>query len=226
MLIRYNSDGSLDTGFDTDGKVSTDIGSWSQDFAFSVAIQTDGKLVAIGGNSGDIALVRYNTDGSLDGTFGTGGIVTTDINSGSNDLAYSVAIQPDGKIVVGGISGTVGSYDFVVVRYNSDGSLDTSFDTDGKVTTDLGSGGNDYGRFVAVQSDGKIVVTGDAGDDFGAVRYNSNGSLDGSFGTGGIVVTDVGVNSTDNGNSGALQSDGKILVVGSTSRWSRRFRIN
>ena len=107
--------------------------------AYSVAIQSDGKIVAAGdsnnGSNSDFALVRYNTDGSLDTSFDSDGKVTTAIGSGT-DEAYSVAIQSDGKIVAAGYSNNGSNNDFALVRYNTDGSLDTSFDSDGKVTTD------------------------------------------------------------------------------------------
>jgi uncharacterized delta-60 repeat protein len=119
-LVRYDTDGSLDTSFDSDGKVTTEVGS-GNDEAYSVAIQPDGKIVAAGdstGSNNDFALVRYNTDGSLDTNFGTGGKVTTEV--GTNDYAYSVAIQSDGKIVAAGgagmdFSGNV--FDISLVRY-------------------------------------------------------------------------------------------------------------
>jgi uncharacterized delta-60 repeat protein len=110
------------------------------------------------GSNNDFALVRYNTDGSLDTSFDSDGKVTTAIGSG-NDVAYSVAIQSDGKIVVAGYSYIGSNNDFALVRYNTDGSLDTSFDSDGKVTTAIG-GSDDYAKSVAIQSDGKIVAAG------------------------------------------------------------------
>jgi uncharacterized delta-60 repeat protein len=175
-LVRYNTDGSLDTNFDSDGKVTTAIGSGT-DSAYSVAIQSDGKIVVAGysdnGSNDDFALVRYNTDGSLDTNFDSDGKVTTEVGS-SDDYAESVAIQSDGKIVAAGYSSNGGNNDFALVRYNTDGSLDTSFDSDGKVTTAIGSA-SDFARSVAIQSDGKIVVAGysDNGSnaDFALVRY-------------------------------------------------------
>ena len=140
-LVRYNTDGSLDTNFDSDGKVTTAIGGGA-DYAVSVAIQSDGKIVAAGYSNGsnfDFALVRYNTDGSLDTSFDSDGKVTTDFGSGS-DYGSSVTIQSDGKIVAAGGSSNGSNRDFALVRYNTDGSLDTSFDSDGKVTTAIGSG--------------------------------------------------------------------------------------
>jgi uncharacterized delta-60 repeat protein len=174
-LARYNTDGTLDTNFDSDGKVTTAIGSGT-DQAFSVAIQSDGKIVAAGysnnGSNDDFALVRYNTDGSLDTSFDSDGKVTTAIG-GSDDRAHSVAIQSDGKIVVAGHSDNGSNEDFALVRYNTDGTLDTSFDSDGKVTTAIGSA-SDFARSVAIQSDGKIVAAGrstGSNDDFALVRY-------------------------------------------------------
>jgi len=212
------SPGTLDSGFDIGGKVMTAIGS-GNDYARAVAIQSDGKIVAAGyyyGANNDFAVVRYNTDGTPDTTFGTGGKVTTDIG-GSGDYAYAVAIQSDGKIVVAGTSSNGTNNDFAVVRYNTDGTLDTTFDTDGKVTTAIG-GSYDSANAIAIQSDGKIVAAGTsfngADDDFALVRYNTNGTLDTTFDTDGKVTTAIG-GSYDYANAIAIQSDGKIVVAGS-----------
>ncbi|MBI4285757.1 MAG: hypothetical protein HY670_07670 [Chloroflexi bacterium] len=186
-----------------------------------MAIQSDGRIVAAGyGNplaqdNSDFALARYNSDGTLDITFDNDGKVTTDF--GSTDYGYSVAIQSDGKFVVAGYSGGYPSADFALARYNNDGSLDTSFDTDGKVTTNFG--GWDLGQSVAIQSDGGIVAAGHTQSasfalDFALARYNANGSLDSAFGIGGKVTTDFG-GGPDAGHSVAIQSDGKIVVAGS-----------
>ena len=214
-LARYNSDGSLDNTFGSNGIVVTQIGS-SYNYAYSLAIQSDGKIVVAGdsynGINYDFAVVRYNSDGSLDNTFGSNGIVTTEF--GSDDSGNSVAIQPDGKIVVAGFSHQ-GNDDFAVARYNIDGSLDNSFDSDGKVTTPIGS--DDYAYGVAIQPDGKIVVSGRAKinnqRDYAVVRYNSDGSLDNTFDSDGKVTTPIG-SGEDWGSSVALLSDGKILVSG------------
>ena len=136
-----------------------------------MALQSDGKIV-VGGTSStsnlDFAVVRYNSSGSLDTSFGGGGKVITDVGS-TNDYCYSMALQSDGKI---DLAGTVGGSYFAVVQYNPDGSLDTSFSGDGKVITSPGSGS--IGAYaVAVQSDGKILVAGQSGShsDFTVVRY-------------------------------------------------------
>jgi len=177
-------------------------------------------------------VVRYNTDGSLDTTFNTTGIVTTPIGS-DDDTGQAIAIQPDGKIVVVGYSGYSDiSYDFAVVRYNTDGSLDTNFNTTGKVTTDFDSN-RDKGRSVALQSDGKIVVAGEVVlsypkdyQHYGVARYNTGGSLDTTFNTTGKVTFDFSGNSCYAG-AVALQSDGKILVAGTSNPggWDQEFGI-
>jgi uncharacterized delta-60 repeat protein len=217
-VVRYNTNGSLDTTFDTDGKVTTAVGL-GDDQAYSVVLQSDGKIVAAGysynGTNVDFAVVRYNTNGSLDTTFDTDGKVTTAVGSGT-DAAYSVVVQSDGKIVVAGYSYNGTNLDFAVVRYNIDGSLDTTFDTDGKVTTAVGLG-EDFAISVVLQSDGKIVAAGvsnnGTNDDFAVVRYNTNGSLDTTFDTDGKVTTAIG-SGTDRANSVVVQSDGKIVAAG------------
>jgi uncharacterized delta-60 repeat protein len=207
-LARYNTDGSLDTTFDGDGKVTLNFNGIA-DTAYGVAIQSDGKIVAAGQNTTpNFALARYNTDGSLDATFDGDGAVVTGFSG--DDLALSVAIQSDGKIVA---VGRDGSQDFALARYNTDGSLDTSFDSDGKVTTSF-TAGDDLAFAVAIQSDGKIVAAGtDSSQDFALARYNTDGSLDTSFGTAGGLTTSFTVGD-DIGRGVAIQADGKIVVVG------------
>jgi uncharacterized delta-60 repeat protein/LPXTG-motif cell wall-anchored protein len=218
-VVRYNPNGSLDTTFDTDGKVTTNFGNNFQDQAYSIALQTDGKIIVAGVSLNvdrDFAIVRYNTNGSLDTTFDTDGKVTTDFGSGANDDARSVTVQSDGKIIVAGFS-FVNDNDFVIARYNTNGSLDTTFDTDGKVTTDFGSGANDDARSVTVQSDGKIIVAGDSSSgnaQLAVARYNTNGSLDTTFDTDGKVTTSFGNITDAYAGSVTMQPDGKIIVGG------------
>ena len=217
-VVRYNSDGTLDTGFGAalNGKVTTDFGT-PADIGNSVAIH-GGKIVVAGyahiGTTDDFAVARYNSDGTLDNTFNSTGKATTAIGT-STDRGNSVAIQSDEKIVVAGYAHIGSTDDFAVVRYNSDGSLDNTFDSDGKVTTAIGTG-SDWGSGVAIQSDGKIVVTGFASMSFNniaLVRYTTTGSLDNTFGNGGKVTTAFGTSGCD-GNSIAIQSDGKIVIGG------------
>ena len=219
-LVRYNADGSLDAGFGTSGKVTTAFGT-GNDYAYGVAIQPDGKIVAAGngvvsGNS-KFAVARYSSNGSLDTAFGTGGKVTTAIGS-SGHAGYAMALQSDGKIVATGGAYVASRWDFAVARYNVDGSLDSSFDVDGKLNTSVGEG--DYGRSVAIAGGGKIVVAGSAAtgtrNDFAVVRYNADGGLDSSFDVDGKVVSPGGC-TNDEGRGVAWQSDGKIVVAGMSS---------
>jgi uncharacterized delta-60 repeat protein len=209
-IARYNPNGTLDTSFSGDGKLTTDFGTDTSDLALDVALQTDGKIIAVGGSSSlaasGFALARYNPDGSLDTTFnGTGKVVTPLFGN-----AKAVVIQPDGKIVVTGTS-------FVTVRYNPNGSLDTSFDGDGIVMTKLDN--FSFGALdVVLQTDGKIVAVGDIqiGQDnaaFAVVRYNTNGSLDTSFDNDGKVTTNFG-EFYDEAQAVTIQSDGKIVAAG------------
>jgi uncharacterized delta-60 repeat protein len=221
---RYNADGSLDTTFNGTGQVITVFSSGEGD-GRSVAVQADGKIVIAGdsnsfgaGHPHNFGLIRYNANGSLDTSFNGTGMVTT--NFGALDTALSVAVQADGKIVAGGYSWAYGPSDFAVARYNADGSLDTSFDGDGKVTTDFGS--SDWGASVALQADGKIVVVGgttvSAGPaSFALARYNADGSLDTSFGGTGKVTTEFVAFPYSGAYSVALQADGKIVAAGYTS---------
>ncbi len=222
-LVRYNSDGSLDTGFSGDGKVTTAVGLYSE--GNSVIIQADGKILVAGisntniyGTNERIALVRYNSDGSLDTGFSDDGKVTTAV--GSQGFGKSVALQADGKILVAGYSWNGSNPDFALVRYNRNGSLDTSFSGDGKVTTAIGL--DDYGYAVAVQADGKILVAGSSNDGvrnvyFALVRYNSDGSLDTGFSGDGKVTSNIGINYWNQGYSISIQAGGKILVAGTSS---------
>jgi uncharacterized delta-60 repeat protein len=223
-VVRYNANGSLDTSFDTDGIVTTAVTA-GDDKGEALALQSDGKILLAGdvpgGATNNYGFVRYNTNGTLDLSFDTDGIVTTDF-LGNEDNPRFIALQADGRILVGGSSSNGANFDFSLARYNSNGSLDLSFDTDGKVTTNF-AGGLDLGFGLGVQPDGKIVQTGWGHNgvnlDFAAVRYNSNGSLDTSFDLDGKVTTPVG-SGNDFGYRMAVESDGKIVMAGSTHNGS------
>jgi uncharacterized delta-60 repeat protein len=216
-LTRYNTDGSLDTTFDGDGKVTTDFAG-ELDRAFGIAIQEDGKLVAAGGGffagTLDFALTRYNPDGSLDPTFGGDGKVTTDF-AGSSDQATGMAIQVNGKIVAAGRAMVAGTSDFALTRYNADGSLDPTFGGDGKVTTDFGA--FDEALAIAIQGDGRIVAVGytnvSGNDDFALTRFNTDGSLDTTFDGDGKVTTAF-TGSVEEAFGVAVQGNGRIVAVG------------
>jgi uncharacterized delta-60 repeat protein len=234
--------GNLDPTFGLGGKRTTDIYG-DDDVGEAVAIQPDGKIVvAVGAFSADglsdFVLVRYNADGSLDSSFGNGGKIITDF-FGDLDVAFGVAIQPDGKIIaVGFTAKPVGNHYetfFALARYNANGTLDTSFGSTGKITTDvLNLNINQSFNVVYVQSamsvvlqpDGKIVVTGGVISEavrsgstplplsnFGLARYNTNGTLDSTFGGSGKISRDF-FGLDDTAFSVALQADNKIVAAG------------
>jgi uncharacterized delta-60 repeat protein len=215
-VARYNTDGSLDNTFSNDGKTRNDL-SPGQDGAYGVVIQPDGKIVAVGfsDNSTRFAAARYNVDGSLDTSFSGDGKVRNDIASG-NEYAVYAALQPNGRIVAAGVAGganTGNDTKMAFLRYNTNGTLDTSFSSDGKLRTDFSSG-FDYAGSLAIQTDGRIVAAGGANDDkFAVARYNTNGTLDTSFSNDGKTRTDF-TSGLDVGGGVGLEPDGKIVVGG------------
>lgn len=221
-LVRYNLDGSLDTSFGVGGKVLTDFAA-NQDEIHDLAIQADGKIVAVGrvrDNTGiHFGLARYNPNGTLDSTFGTGGKVVASVASIHSD-ANAVLIQPDHRIVVAGRGNAASSptnVNFTLARFNPNGTLDTTFGSSGIVVTDMG-GPFDLVNDLTQQPDGKIIAAGYKGsdtdrDNYALARYNSDGTLDDMFGSGGKVETDF-LHFDDRGRSVALQADGKIVVAG------------
>lgn len=235
--VRLNLDGSLDTTFGGAGKATVAFAANSvttSSVATSVAIQVDGKIVLAGyatSSSNDFAVTRLNTDGTLDTTFGTGGKATIPFDLGglNDDSAKAITLQADGKIVLVGQVETATGYDFGVVRLNTNGSLDTSFDVDGKLTVgfDLGRSNSDIATAVVQQTDTKLVIVGTAdtatGNDFAVVRLNADGSLDKSFATTGKTTFDfnLGGNNDDSASGVALQSSGKLIVAGTANAQAR-----
>lgn len=215
-IIRFNPDGSIDNSFGNNGIIKTAIGSGNDDL-FSLRVQSDGKILAAGTTDNgtfDFCLVRYNSDGSLDNSFGNNGIVITDFDN-RYDRATSIQIQPDGKILVGGIAEiTNGNMDFACVRYNINGSLDNTFGSGGKVTKNIMTV-NDYCYKLVLQNDGKIILSGFSDNAYALFRIYADGSTDYSFGGGsGMVYTPFSATHTEP-NSCQIQSDGKIVVAGS-----------
>ena len=210
--------------FGTDGFTSTPIANVSHVVPFAQVVQPDDKIIVVGyagfnaDTTSDLLLVRYNADGSLDQTFGTGGIVLVDYPAAPYHQTYAAALQPDGKILVFGSLGGVGGDPLVLFRFNSDGSPDTTFGDDGVVYDHFGT--NDYPRDVAVQPDGKIVVAGahDNGDASNrstfVIRYNADGTRDTSFANDGLFTENFG-SSDSIANSIALEPDSRILLGGS-----------
>jgi uncharacterized delta-60 repeat protein len=220
-LARYNADGSLDTTFSGDGKVTTNLTS-GPEFAHSVAIQGDGKIVAAGrgsGGGGRMALARYNADGTLDTSFSGDGRLTTNFTA-RDDRAEKVMIQGDSKIVVAGTTAYYrGSGKFALARYNVDGSLDTSFSGDGKVTTNF-TGAFDGAFAGAIQIDGKIVAAGEAGGNLGVARYMIDGTLDTTFSGDGVTITSF-TSGIDYADEITIDSNGMIIAAGSANYFGR-----
>jgi uncharacterized delta-60 repeat protein len=209
--------GALDPSFGDDGVTVTDVGGPA--IAYGVARQPDGRIVAAGystaGGDADVTLARYDAAGRLDPSFGSGGVVRTDVRgAGGFDVGRAVALQPDGRIVVAGGSTATGPSAFAVLRYNPDGTPDRSFGTDGTVLTEVN--GVAYG--VTVQADGRIVAAGqsDTGgpSDITVVRYLPDGALDSGFGAAGVVRTDLGGN--DQAAAVIAGAGGTITVAGTS----------
>jgi uncharacterized delta-60 repeat protein len=207
-LLRHLPDGRLDRSFGSGGLVVTDLGVTSDDSVSALALQLDGRIV-VAGNSGDRpVLARYLPDGRHDPSFGREGSLIVGAGLIS---AWALALGNDGRIVIGGQGGVLGGpYDFAVARYLPDGALDTSFDGDGVVTTDLGSTG-ERAAAVAVQPDGTVVAAGSSGASFAVVRYRPDGRPDPAFGAGGVVTAgpDIGA-----GQALVGEPDGRLVVAG------------
>jgi uncharacterized delta-60 repeat protein len=221
-LAKYDQNGLLVGAFGTGGKVTTTIGTQAK--AYALQVRSDGKIIVAGfsRNAGinQVTIAQYETNGSLDLSFGTNGITTTSIGAGDS-AAYGLALQTDGKIVVAGFAiGTGSNYVFAVARYTVAGVPDASFDTDGVLTTNIG-GVDDAASAIVIQPDGKILVAGQSLQvsdyDLALVRYNPDGSPDAGFGAAGITLTDLNAGSDDFGTALQLQPDNKILFTGYTN---------
>jgi uncharacterized delta-60 repeat protein len=223
-LVRYNIDGSLDVGFGGDGKVRTDVGD-DDDTGNAIVIQDDGRIVAAGTSGCDFAVARFNDDGSLDTTFGVGGQVTSDLGLLCQD-ALDVAMQPDDRIVVAGFGECKSNeciFDFVLARYNPDGTLDTGFANEGRAQAGFSRA---VAGAIALQGDGRIVAAGVNEDEraFALARYDPDGSPDTSFGENGTVMTRIGRQGSG-AFAVALQADGKIVAAGFSERGSGEFGL-
>ncbi len=219
-LVRYNADGTLDPTFGGGGKVTTSFQASAP--AFGVAVRSDGGIVAAGtmytdaDGDGVFAAARYLADGSLDPSFSADGMVTTAFGAGLTSGA-DVALQADGKIVVGGGTGKVprgADVNFALARYNPDGSMDPTFGVNGKVRTFF-SLEDDHANALAIQPNGRIVAAGwSEGHGFALARYTVGGALDPTFGGDGKVTTSSFGSGWQAAMAVALQSDGKILAAG------------
>ncbi len=210
-LNRYNSNGNLDVSFGNMGIVVTNVNN-NNSRGFNLAIQNDDKIIMVGqcysGPNSDFAVLRYLPNGALDSTFNATGFSKIDFGAWS-DIATSVLVRPNGKIIVSGTNN--GS--ILITRLNSNGTLDSSFATNGKQTLANLSTSNSA---TTVQPDGKILIAGSYINDIALIRLTENGFLDSTFNANGIAIIDCGNNSLDYGHSLALQNDGKIIVTGRT----------
>jgi len=212
-IVRYNVNGTLDTGFNLTGKTSTNFGAGDQ--ANAVTLGSGNTIVVAGRTGQDVALARYSSAGALDTSFNVTGKVTSDLSAGGADSATGIAVDGSGNYLVGGVSNS----NFVLARYSSAGALDTGFGVSGKVTTDFGA--DDQANSMAVQSrNGKIVLVGSTTVgtdlDIAVARYNIDGSLDAAFGAAGKVMIDIsGLDDVAGGV--AIAPNGKVVVAGYSS---------
>jgi uncharacterized delta-60 repeat protein len=229
VAVRLTADGTLDGSFSTDGVARANfrdvpVFGGSYDLALAVIQQTDGKLVLAGTTAhvfgdDDIALARFNADGTLDSTFGDGGLARLDIGS-TDDVAFSLIQQDGDKLVIAGTAISGGFYRQVFARFNANGTLDTTFGTGGTTLTDFGEGSGSWTSDIAQQPDGKLVAIGQVSElasrDFSIVRLSENGVLDPLFDGDGILAVDFDGNE-DIATTVALQADGAIVAAGFTT---------
>jgi uncharacterized delta-60 repeat protein len=209
VLVRFDGTGTLDSSFGTSGRVELAMGG----SLGGVTLQADGRIVAVGslstgvGLETDLLVVRLMPDGSLDGSFGTGGVVSFDLDA--FEFLGGVEVQGDGHLVALGSGGvtTFAGGDVTLLRLDTTGALDPTFGTSGVTRTDLG--GTEFGVHLALQSDGKIVGGGFGSGDSYVLRWDTTGALDAGFGVGGVTTLPVAVFAPGI----AVQDDGKIVAV-------------
>lgn len=223
----FSQGGSLDTSFGTGGKVVTSINSGA-DIAYATVLQSDGKILVSGTTNSSISgkdffCIRYNTNGTLDTSFGTNGIATFDLQGGSDDVAYAMSLLSDGNIILAGFSDDGSNKNAAIIRITTSGTLDTTFGTSGKVYTEFISGRADEIKVIKVHAlTGNLIVGGTSSatstNSQGVIaRYTSNGVLDTNFNTTGIVTLP---NASGNGTyyhiieDLAVKSNGKISAIG------------
>jgi len=210
IAARFSADGRLDNSFANSGITNTDIGS--RDFGYSIISLPDQSTLLAGASGSGIGIVKYTPSGLVDTNFGQGGKVV--LNDFTQSQVVRVITSSDGKIFIGADTNSGGSRDFSIIKLNGNGTIDTSFATQGRASFDF-DGRNDYLSELLITSDGKILLIGTSSGDFSALRLNSNGSLDTSYGSNGKVITDIG-GINDTANSAALQNDGKLVVAGTS----------
>ena len=226
----FQPNGNLDTSFGTNGKLSIQFGSGTDDAAFGLSIMEDGRILIVGssqtigsGDAGDMAVVRLTENGQFDTTFNGSGKQTISITASpsSGDVAKAVFVTTDGSILLAGEAyNEVSSVDYVVVKLTSSGALDESFASGGKQVFDLGQNDNDSMAAAAIQEDGKMVLVGYSGNSLGfkIARVNEDGPLDTLFGSSGVLNLTFRPEATlEHARSVAVQNNGNILVVGAST---------
>ena len=214
--------GDLDPNFNGGGLLSLSVGNIDSS-ATAVIQQTDGKLVLAGwgvldgSDNEDFILIRVAEDGTQESTFGTNGVASADFTAGL-DYANAVIQQADGKLVLAGEAGVGrGRADIALARFRADGTLDSTFGAGGRTTLNLGY--RDIASGLIQQPDGKLVVAGTTTNSSGSdrmvfARFNADGTIDTTFGTGGTTTVDFGGDSESWANDLAQQPDGKLVAVG------------
>lgn len=226
LVVRFNPDGMPDGAFGKGGAVTYSSPGAATDIGFGAAFRPDGRIIVVGETARDgqqdALVLCFNPDGSLDGRFGAGGVYRYGGAAGKLDRAFAAAVQPDGKILVTGGSVVNGKDDVLLFRLSLEGTPDPAFGRGGLVLYS-GAGDNpDYGNWVSLQPDGKIVVSGaetrGSAFDLLVLRFNADGTPDGAFGKGGAVVHGDAGDGNDYGYGHVVQRDGKIVVAGFARR--------
>lgn len=231
-VLRYKTNGTLDSSFGVGGMVIDSIGLSDDNEASCIAIQPDGKII-VGGfafisTDFDFVLLRFNTNGTHDSTFGTYGIITK--NLGDDNFANSIALQANGKILLCGSTSNGNDQDFVVVRFNHDGSTDVNYAAAGMALVSMTSASEDIPTHIKVQPDGKAIIVGLSANTttyipkVALLRLDTNGFPDNSFGNSGKVVNAFSANG-DQLTSLVLQPDGKMVVVGQAVNTNADFLV-
>ncbi len=240
-VARFNTDGTLDTTYDTDGKQTVEFTNAQNNEAREVKLDpVTGKAVLAGyafnGNNRNFAIARLTTQGGLDTTFDTDGKVTTDFGGNFDEEANSVVVSSTSIITAGGFAKLAnGSFDFALAQYNSNGTLRSGFDTDGRVTTDFtrGTASNDRIGEIKLDSSGRIVAVGgtlESGttpprEDFAMARYSANGAIDQTLGDGGLIYASFYANLGDQATALDIDSSGRWVVGGFTYNGFKNFAI-
>jgi uncharacterized delta-60 repeat protein len=225
IVLRLNHDGNLDPTFGEGGVVTYGGSENGTDIGFGVAVQPDEKILVAGehriGTSQDALLLRYNHDGTPDSSFGTNGVVSYNGGGNDHDVAYAVSLQDDGKIVVSGSEYNGVNKDALIMRFNHDGTRDSTFGINGVFLFNSEANSDDYANLVTIQPDGKILVVGATDNginhDILLLRLHTNGTLDETFGLGGVVIYNNPADEYDYAWGIALSSDGKIIISGTSN---------